>query len=103
MVFNSLYRLLALAVAMSFAGQALAAPHQRSTATAGQSINLVKSRPKRSVEEWGTWAKEHKQSLEVKYGSANNHKRSTSGTNFIVNQNADSRFVHMTFKFILLD
>ncbi|EIN10592.1 acid protease [Punctularia strigosozonata HHB-11173 SS5] len=92
MVFNSLHRLLALAVAISFAGHALAAPHRRSTPTAGQSINLVKSRPKRSLEEWGTWAKEHKQSLEVKYGGNSNQKRSASGTNFIVNQNADSSY-----------
>ncbi|KAJ3537142.1 hypothetical protein NMY22_g5721 [Coprinellus aureogranulatus] len=52
---------------------------------AGQTINLVRSKPKAwSKEEWGTWAKSHKLALEAKYsGSASRrvHRRA-SGTNY---------------------
>lgn len=58
----------------------------------GLSMNLLKrTRPTRTEEEWGAWAKSQKDMLTTKYGGAQVDKRS-SGTNLLVNQNYDSSF-----------
>ncbi|THH11877.1 hypothetical protein EW146_g7899 [Bondarzewia mesenterica] len=55
-------------------------------------VPLVRRAPaQRTAEEWGLWAKEQKNVLEVKYGGAQTQKRA-SGMNLIVNQNADSSY-----------
>ncbi|KAG5641425.1 hypothetical protein DXG03_005241 [Asterophora parasitica] len=45
-----------------------------------------------SVEEWGQWAKAHREKLSAKYGDTSDHEKRSSGTNIITNQNADSSF-----------
>jgi hypothetical protein len=92
----SISPLVAIVLLLSLAGQVMTAPHPIPPPT-GQSISLMKKRTERSVVEWGAWAKSHKHSLEVKYGHAGIQKRSESGTNLIVNQNADARLVHFHF------
>ncbi|KAG9309476.1 aspartic peptidase domain-containing protein [Chiua virens] len=59
----------------------------------GQSITLVR-RPqtRRSVEEWGGWAKAQREALEAKYGISPSRKRGISGTNLMVNQNSDESY-----------
>ncbi|KAH6916102.1 endopeptidase [Coprinopsis sp. MPI-PUGE-AT-0042] len=56
-----------------------------------QSMTLHKEPIKRSTEDWGQWAKNHKLSLEAKYGGGKYQKRAT-GTNYLTNQNADSSY-----------
>ncbi|PFH51024.1 hypothetical protein AMATHDRAFT_192110, partial [Amanita thiersii Skay4041] len=55
---------------------------------------LRRSHPVRSEQEWGVWAKHHKEMLESKYGSDSHqhHQRRSSGTNLLVNQNSDSSY-----------
>jgi cathepsin D len=90
MLFTSLPFSVALVALLSIVESAFAAPHPV-TRTAGQSIPLLRKRTDRSVAEWGTWAKNHKLALEIKYGGSSSKRRRASGTNLIVNQNADSR------------
>lgn len=50
----------------------------------GQSMTINRrTMPQRTPEEWGEWAKKHKESLEAKYGDTTPRKRS-SGTNLYV-------------------
>ncbi|KAF8159830.1 aspartic peptidase domain-containing protein [Crassisporium funariophilum] len=47
----------------------------------------------RTMEEWGIWAKTHREGLEAKYGNEQHaHERRGTGTNLIVNQNSDSSY-----------
>lgn len=56
-------------------------------------INLHRRTPApRSIDEWGTWAKNHRETLAAKYGNAGQVQRRSSGTNLLVNQGADSSF-----------
>ncbi|KAJ7449682.1 aspartic peptidase A1 [Mycena latifolia] len=56
----------------------------------GISVNLRRRAHSRSVEDWGVWAKNHREGLMAKYGGGS-LKRST-GTNLITNQGSDSSF-----------
>ncbi|RDB15878.1 Cathepsin D [Hypsizygus marmoreus] len=79
---------LALFLAVSFPAFTLSHP----TVPSGQSVPLHhRSRPQRTPEEWGLWAKAHRERLTAKYGAGQPEKRST-GTNLITNQNSDASF-----------
>lgn len=67
-----------LALWLSLLSGVLAAP--KPALTAGQSIPIHRRTPSRTAEEWGNWAKNHRDMLMSKYGDGPNHKRS-SGTN----------------------
>lgn len=55
---------------------------QLSPTPAGQSITLTrKPRVARSVDDWGAWAKTHREMLEAKYGDRTPIQRRSSGTN----------------------
>ncbi|KAG2355960.1 aspartic peptidase A1 [Suillus spraguei] len=59
---------------------------------AGQSIPLIRrAQPERTVAEWEIWAKNEREVLTAKYGG-NTEKRSSTGTNLLTNQNADSSY-----------
>ena len=64
----------------------------------GQVIPLTRRTvEKRTPEEWGVWARNHRESLYRKYnGGASSpsslRQKRGSGTNLIVNQNADSTY-----------
>ncbi|KII87254.1 hypothetical protein PLICRDRAFT_112830 [Plicaturopsis crispa FD-325 SS-3] len=74
-----------------FSATALAAPRQ--SATAGQSIDLLRrSTVARNDTEWGVWAKHHKEILLTKYGGSSQISKRASGTNQMVNQGADSSY-----------
>ncbi|OJA21662.1 hypothetical protein AZE42_09551 [Rhizopogon vesiculosus] len=80
---------LALSCFLSIATHAFAAP-QTGTA-AGQSIPLIRRAPPiRTVDDWGAWAKNERETLTAKYGGSL-AKRST-GTNLMTNQNGDSSY-----------
>ncbi|ESK94875.1 aspartic peptidase a1 [Moniliophthora roreri MCA 2997] len=46
----------------------------------------------RSYDEWGAWAKKNKAAVEAKYSVAPAQRKRSTGTNLLVNQNADSSF-----------
>ncbi|OCB86397.1 acid protease [Sanghuangporus baumii] len=60
----------------------------------GQTIRLSRRTVDRTTEEWGAWAKSHREGLTNKYNGGNAKARAKrgSGTNLIVNQNADSTY-----------
>jgi len=70
----------------------LAAP-SAAVSPAGQNIKLQRREVNRTPDEWGQWAMANKELLVTKYGGtlAPSRKRG-SGTNLIVNQNADSTY-----------
>ncbi|KAF9461540.1 aspartic peptidase A1 [Collybia nuda] len=79
-----------LTLVVSFVLSALAVPS--SSLPNGQSIPLQrKTRPSRTMDEWGEWAKAHRDMLAKKYGPGQPQKRG-AGTNLITNQNSDSSF-----------
>ena len=65
----------------------------------GQVMRLNRRVVDRTPEEWGLWAKNHRDALHTKYNKRattpskpkSKHKRGT-GTNLIVNQNSDSTY-----------
>ncbi|KAG9309477.1 aspartic peptidase domain-containing protein [Chiua virens] len=66
-----------------------------SSRTGGQSITLTRRPPtRRSVEDWGAWAKTQREALEAKYDVSSSRKRSSasSGTNLMTNQNSDTSY-----------
>ncbi|KAF8972676.1 aspartic peptidase A1 [Flammula alnicola] len=80
--------LLSLSLQTSAAPQADNAPN----APAGLSMSLKKRAPSpRTPEEWGIWAKNHREGLEAKYGNTRHEKRG-AGTNLLSNQNGDSSY-----------
>ncbi|KAK2465711.1 hypothetical protein APHAL10511_002255 [Amanita phalloides] len=83
---------LSLAFLLCASYNALAAPS--SELSAPQSLPLNRRSPaNRTMEEWGTWARQNKELLESKYCSdSSRHQRRGSGTNLLVNQNADSSY-----------
>ncbi|KAF5383540.1 hypothetical protein D9615_003749 [Tricholomella constricta] len=79
---------LSLVLLLSVSHSVIAAPN----APQGQYVPLVRRTLRaRSVEEWGEWAKAHREKLSAKYGDTEKRKRST-GTNLLTNQNSDSSF-----------
>ena len=60
----------------------------------GQTIRLSRRNANRTFEEWGAWAKSHREGLTNKYNGGNAKARAKrgAGTNLIVNQNADSTY-----------
>jgi cathepsin D len=61
-------------------------------------MRLTRHSVERSVQDWEVWAKNHRDSLTTKYGGTPSARSSSdiakrgSGTNLIVNQNADSTY-----------
>ncbi|KAF4610939.1 hypothetical protein D9613_006752 [Agrocybe pediades] len=83
--------LVALFIA-SFTHQVTAAPQPNGAPPAGLTIPLTRRAPSaRTPEEWGAWAKAHREGLEAKYGNRKHQKRGT-GTNLLTNQNGDSSY-----------
>ncbi|KAF8872837.1 aspartic peptidase A1 [Gymnopilus junonius] len=78
------------AISFLLLSQCLAAP--QSNEPAGLSIPLKRrtSTPQ-TLKEIGSWAKAHRENLEIKYGNRKHDKRAT-GTNLLVNQNSDSSY-----------
>ncbi|KIK81195.1 hypothetical protein PAXRUDRAFT_199653 [Paxillus rubicundulus Ve08.2h10] len=73
-----------------FTVQTTAAPNL--SPPAGQSISLARRPPAvRSVDDWGSWAKNEREVLLTKYGATFPRKRG-EGTNLLTNQNADSSY-----------
>ena len=85
--------LLALAASSAFAAPRTA--NERRTPN-GKAMPLSRRHVQRSVDDWGQWAKNHRDSLITKYGGtpsgSNSNSKRGSGTNLIVNQNADSTY-----------
>ncbi|KDQ50723.1 hypothetical protein JAAARDRAFT_41815 [Jaapia argillacea MUCL 33604] len=84
-----------LALLLLITSDAYAAPHP--SAEAGVTMNLLrKPHGRRTVEDWGEWARSHREMLIAKYGGTPPDPPSTrkraSGTNLLVNQNADSSY-----------
>lgn len=72
----------AILLCLSVQLEALAAPQSGPGQVAGQTMLLRKRVPaSRTIEEWGVWAKEHREGLLAKYGHKTLEKRTTSGTN----------------------
>lgn len=71
------------AILLCLSAQALAAPQSGTGQVGGQTMLLKKRAPSpRTIDEWGIWAKEHREGLLAKYGDKTlRKKRSTSGTN----------------------
>jgi len=80
---------LTLALLLSVSSGVSAAP--RPASIAGQTIPMQKRTPRRNADEMAKWASNHRNMLLDKYGGKSNSKRS-SGSNLIVNQNADSSY-----------
>ncbi|KAK7466332.1 hypothetical protein VKT23_005058 [Stygiomarasmius scandens] len=78
---------------LALLSNALAAPSaQPDTSLSGASMKLHRrARTAKTAEEWASWAKSNRESVALKYGGGSISKRS-SGTNLLVNQNADSSF-----------
>ncbi|THU93882.1 aspartic peptidase A1 [Dendrothele bispora CBS 962.96] len=93
----SLSQFLLLALLTSNAFAAPSQPQSRSpssSSSGGLSMNLHRrARTVKTAEEWEAWAKNNREAVALKYGggSSSVSKRS-SGTNLLVNQNADSSF-----------
>ncbi|KAF8629088.1 hypothetical protein AX15_003580 [Amanita polypyramis BW_CC] len=83
---------LSLAALLCVSCNALAAP--RHELSARQPIQLTrKSTHDRTIEEWGAWARQHKELLETKYsGDGGPQQKRSSGTNLLVNQGSDSSY-----------
>lgn len=84
-----------LSLLLALASDALAAPNPAEPI--GKSMTLSKRAVNRTYDEWGVWAKNHRDYLIDKYAAAPSAKakgkaRRSSGTNLIVNQNADSTY-----------
>ncbi|PPQ79697.1 hypothetical protein CVT25_003271 [Psilocybe cyanescens] len=78
------------AILLSVSSSCSAAP--QTNGQTGQTMPLKKrAPPARTEEEWGVWAKNHREGLEAKYGNPKHDKRAT-GTNLITNQNGDSSY-----------
>ncbi|KAK1222141.1 hypothetical protein PQX77_015069 [Marasmius sp. AFHP31] len=57
------------------------------------SIELLRRVPTtKSYEEWGQWARNNRVSLLAKYGGLSQNEKRSTGTNLMVNQDADSSF-----------
>ncbi|EJD07583.1 acid protease [Fomitiporia mediterranea MF3/22] len=79
---------------LALAADAFAAPSPAAQPN-GQTMRLSRRTVDRTYDEWGAWAKSHREGLMNKYNGGNNAKARTkrgSGTNLIVNQNADSTY-----------
>jgi len=83
---------LSLSILLCVSYNALAAP--RSELSARQTLALNRRAPvTRTIEQWGKWAKQNKQLLQSKYsGVHSQHQKRGSGTNLLVNQDADSSY-----------
>ncbi|KAJ3491416.1 hypothetical protein NLJ89_g11336 [Agrocybe chaxingu] len=81
--------LAASAVAVSLSLPAAAAP--QINAPSGSSMALRRRTPSpKTAEEWGVWAKAHREGLQAKYG--NKMSKRGTGTNLLTNQNGDSSY-----------
>ena len=63
----------------------------------GQVMRLSRRVVERTPDEWGLWAKNHREALHVKYGkraatSSKSKQKRGSGTNLLVNQDSDSTY-----------
>lgn len=60
----------------------------------GQTIPLVRRKQDRTYDDWGSWAKSQREVLITKYGGSlpSSKSKRGSGTNLMVNQNADSTY-----------
>lgn len=71
----------AVTILLCLSAQASAAPQNNAGPVAGQTMVLRKRAPSpTTMEEWGVWAKKHREDLETKYGDVPLQKRGT-GTN----------------------
>ena len=81
-------------VLLALACDVLAVPNPYSPQ--GQTMQLKRRNlKKRTAEEWGTWAKSERERLITKYNGSlppSSKSKRGSGTNLIVNQNADSTY-----------
>lgn len=72
---------LSASILLCLSAQASAAPQSSTGQVAGQTMVLRKrALSPKTIDEWGTWAKEHREGLQAKYGDDPLQKRST-GTN----------------------
>lgn len=72
---------LSASILLCLSAQASAAPQSGTGQVAGQTMVLRKrALSPKTIDEWGTWAKEHREGLQAKYGDDPLRKRST-GTN----------------------
>jgi cathepsin D len=75
---------LVVAILLSLTLDASAIPQADNSRPGGLTIPLRKRAPAaRTPEEWGIWAKKHREGLEAKYGNSKHEKRS-KGTNLYV-------------------
>ncbi|EPQ56668.1 aspartic peptidase A1 [Gloeophyllum trabeum ATCC 11539] len=81
-----------LAILLLIASDTLAAP--RPNTASPQAIPLVRrAHNRRTTQDWGEWAKNHREILTSKYGgSSTGVAKRGSGTNLLTNQNADSSY-----------
>lgn len=83
-------------VLLALAADAFSAPNSQAKPR-GTSMKLARRSTNRTTEEWGQWAKAHREHLISKYSANSDSKRRSKqrrgqGTNLIVNQNADSTY-----------
>ena len=82
---------------LALAADALSVPNYEPKPR-GTSMKLTRrAAANRTTEEWGIWAKTHRENLIAKYSTNPDSKRRSNqrrgqGTNLIVNQNADSTY-----------
>jgi len=73
--------LIAASLILVSASQVFAVPQTNAASPSGLTIPLTKRAPNlRTPEEWGAWAKAHREGLEAKYGNPKHQKRGM-GTN----------------------
>lgn len=84
---------LSLTVLLYVSANALVAPREGLSERRTIQLNRRSPLSERSVEDWGAWAKHHKEVLEAKYGGGSSQQQKRgSGTNLLVNQGADSSY-----------
>ncbi|KAM6504200.1 aspartic peptidase A1 [Amanita muscaria] len=82
---------LSLTVLLYVSTNALVAPREGLSERRSIQLNRRSPPSERSVEDWGAWAKHHKEVLEAKYGGGRSQQQKRgSRTNLLVNQGADS-------------
>lgn len=67
----------------------------KATTPSGQSLGLLRRAPSpRTADEWGVWAKNHKDVVTSKYGGTGTNQKRSSGTNLYVKLVLFTPFLH---------
>ena len=73
---------LSATILLCLSAQASAAPQSGTGQVAGQTMILRKRAPSpKTADDWGVWAKEHREGLQAKYGRDGSLQKRSTGTN----------------------